>query len=84
LRSKELADERSVFGYKLPKREVEKDFLMDDELQRIAEKQLSTERLAQVRDIFVFSCYTGLAYADVKKLNRSEIKTGIDGKKWLL
>jgi site-specific recombinase XerD len=70
-------------GYKLPKREVEKDFLMDDELQRLAEKQLSTERLTQVRDIFVFSCYTGLAYADVKKLKRSEIKTGIDGKKWL-
>jgi site-specific recombinase XerD len=70
-------------GYKLPKREVERDFLMEDELQAIAEKQFNTDRLAQVRDIFIFSCYTGLAYADVKKLKRSEIKTGVDGKKWL-
>lgn len=70
-------------GYKLPKREVEKDFLMDDELQRITEKQFSSDRLAQVRDIFVFSCFTGLAYVDVKKLKRSEIKIGIDRKKWL-
>jgi site-specific recombinase XerD len=36
-----------------------------------------------VRDIFLFSCYTGLAYADVQKLNRSEIATGIDGEKWI-
>ncbi len=33
--------------------------------------------------MFLFSCYTGLAYADVQKLKRSEIRTGIDGKKWL-
>jgi integrase len=40
-------------------------------------------RLAQVRDIFVFCCYTGLAYADVEKLTREEITTGIDGEKWI-
>jgi site-specific recombinase XerD len=37
-----------------------------------------------VRDIFLFSCYTGLAYADVKKLKRSEIIIGIDGEQWLV
>jgi len=31
----------------------------------------------------LFSCYTGLAYADVKKLKQSEIRVGIDGKRWL-
>jgi integrase len=36
-----------------------------------------------MRDIFVFSCYTGLAYADVKKLKRSEINTGVDGEQWI-
>ena len=40
-------------------------------------------RLRQVRDIFIFCCYTGLAYADVKKLTREEITTGIDGEKWI-
>lgn len=36
-----------------------------------------------MRDIFLFSCYTGLAYADVKKLKRSEIVIGVDGKEWI-
>ena len=49
----------------------------------ISLKVFPTERLNQVRDIFLFSCYTGLAYADVKKLNRSEIGVGIDGEKWI-
>jgi hypothetical protein len=39
--------------------------------------------VTQVRDIFLFSCYTGLAYSDVQKLRRSEISTGIDGGKWI-
>ena len=62
---------------------MQKDFLIDEELQRISNKEFMTERLALVRNIFLFSCYTGLAYADVKKLRRSEIRIGIDGKKWL-
>ncbi|BAP31217.1 integrase family protein [Chryseobacterium sp. StRB126] len=37
----------------------------------------------QVRDIFLFSCYTGLAYIDVKKLSKSNITLGIDGDKWI-
>jgi hypothetical protein len=37
----------------------------------------------QVRDIFIFCCYTGLAYVDVEKLTREEITTGIDGEKWI-
>ena len=36
-----------------------------------------------MRDIFLFYCYTGLAYADVKKLKRNEIAMGIDGEKWI-
>jgi integrase len=36
-----------------------------------------------VRDIFIFCCYTGLAYVDVLQLTRSEIATGIDGEKWI-
>jgi integrase len=39
--------------------------------------------MSQVRDIFIFCCYTGLAYADVEKLTRDEITTGIDSEKWI-
>jgi len=39
--------------------------------------------LAQVRDVFVFCCYTGLAYADVAKLTQEQISRGLDGKHWI-
>jgi integrase len=52
-------------------------------LNRIAEKKLSIERLGLVRDIFLFSCYTGLSYCDVAKLTPTDIATGTDGGKWI-
>ena len=47
------------------------------------EKQFLISRLEQVRDIFIFSCYTGLAYIDVAKLCTNDIVIGIDGKRWI-
>ncbi|MFN7705084.1 MAG: site-specific integrase [Chryseotalea sp.] len=70
-------------GFKMTKREIERPFLVQEELDSIIQKYFSIERLKQVRDIFIFCCYTGLAYADVQKLSRDEITTGIDGEKWI-
>lgn len=52
-------------------------------MQNIIEKDLKTERLSLVRDIFLFSCFTGLAYIDVKNLTKSHISIDIDGEKWI-
>lgn len=71
-------------GFKMNKHEIEKMPLTPFELQALTDKRFETERLAVVRDIFLFSCYSGLAYADVKKLNRSELVIGMDGEKWLI
>lgn len=71
-------------GFKMTKREVERTALTEAELNLLAAKKFAVERLDIVRDIFLFSCYSGLAYADVKKLNRSEIIIGIDGEKWII
>lgn len=60
-------------GFKMAKREVERTALTEMELQTMASKTFSIERQTLVRDIFLFSCYSGLAYSDVKKLLRSEI-----------
>ncbi|WP_439490655.1 site-specific integrase [Algoriphagus sp.] len=69
--------------FKMVKKEVNRDFLSWIEIQKISEKQFATERLNHVRDIFLFSCYTGLAYIDVKNLSRNQISTGIDGEQWI-
>ena len=61
----------------------ERGFLNQEELQRIEEKEFRIERLDQTRDIFIFSCYTGLSYAEVYDLTSDHIVTGLDGKLWI-
>ena len=62
---------------------VDREFLTSEDIQKIVEKDFSTDRLNQVKDIFIFSCFTGLAYADVKKLTKNDIVIGIDGQNWI-
>ncbi len=66
-------DKDPFLGFKMTKREVDRVALTELELKELLNKSFAFERLATVRDIFVFSCYTGLAYADVKKLKKSEL-----------
>jgi site-specific recombinase XerD len=56
---------------------------VEEEMKVLASKKFVTERLNQVKDIFLFSCFTGLAYIDVKKLTKNNITIGIDGEKWI-
>ncbi|HCN84279.1 MAG TPA: recombinase, partial [Sphingobacteriaceae bacterium] len=76
-------DKDPFIKYKPKVKEVIREYLTMEDLQRISDKQFTNVRLTQVRDIFLFSCYTGLAYADVKKLKREEISIGLDGQKWI-
>lgn len=59
--------------------DVQPVFLVKEEIQAIADKVISNTRLCQVRDVFIFCCFTGLAFADVKQLKKSEIDLGVDG-----
>ena len=69
--------------YKNSAKAKEKEFLTEDELELIERKLFAIPRLAHVRDIFVFCCYTGLSYADVKKLSDVDIGRGFGGKLWI-
>ena len=71
-------------NFKLTKKKVERTALTEFELRQLETKDIHTERLQVVRDIFVFSCYTGLAYIDVQKLRREDIKYGEDKKFWII
>jgi site-specific recombinase XerD len=76
--------ERDPFaGFKMAKKEVERPFLSQEELHALAKRKFEMDRLSQVRDIFLFCCYTGLAYVDIQKLTPDEIVTGHDGEKWV-
>lgn len=69
--------------YKCKITRVDRDYLTHDELVTIQYKDFSIPRLILVRDLFIFSCFTGLAYIDVKNLTNNNISIGIDGSKWI-
>ncbi len=70
-------------GFKMTKKEVVREILTEEELQKLSSKEIENARIRQVRDIFIFSCFTGLAYIDAKRLKRSDIVIGIDGERWI-
>lgn len=62
----------------------ERRFLNEDEIRKIMEVHLPNYKTAVVRDIFVFCCFTGLAYADVKKLTYDDLHTDPNGDMWII
>ena len=67
----------------LTRKEVERPFLNEEELSKIYEFSSPFERLNRVRDFFIFSCYTGLAYIDVKQLKGMEIEGSDEFGYWI-
>lgn len=70
-------------NYKSKMVEVERAFLSMEEIETMLNKVFVSDRLNLVKDIFLFSCFTGLAYSDVKKLSRKNIAIGVDGDHWI-
>ncbi|MBU2060454.1 MAG: site-specific integrase [Bacteroidetes bacterium] len=70
-------------SYTISTREVKRDMLNQAELNRLANKDISIARLDVIRDLFLFQCYTGLAFADLSQLTKNDVQFGIDGHKWL-
>lgn len=78
--SKDIITTDPFKAFKSKKNTVKKTPLSSQELLTLENKVFDSDRLNEVRDIFVFQCYTGLAYIDVKQLSKNEIKIGIDDK----
>jgi integrase len=76
-------DKDPFMGFKLRLEEVTRGHLLEDELECLETKEISNYRIGVVRDLFVFCCYTGLAYADVTALKKVNITTELDGTVWL-
>lgn len=60
-----------------------REFLTKDKLKAIEDFQPSIDRLAVVKDIFLFSCYTGLSYIDITKQTMYNIRMDFDGNQWI-
>lgn len=71
-------------NYKLKFEYIERGYLDKDEISRICNKDFASKRLEQVRDIFIFSCYTGLSYVDICELTSNDIRLAFDDNLWII
>ncbi len=69
--------------FKLSFKEVDRPYLTEDELRRIMEMEIQIPRLEVVRDLFIFSCFSGLSYSDILKLKGSELERDPRGVLWI-
>jgi site-specific recombinase XerD len=70
-------------GFTCNFRETYRGYLTQEEIEAIYNKVLDNQKLERVRDCFIFQIYTGLAHADLLELTTDNIRTGIDGGKWI-
>lgn len=82
--SLELIKKNPYSKYKVHLEETNREFLTQLELSSIEAKEINIPRLAAIRDIFVFACYTGLSYSDISKLSIDHLRIGIDKNEWII
>jgi len=79
----EWLDKDPFRNFKLRYIRNERDYLTERELDLIEGTSFMTSGLNRVKDVFLFSCYTGLSYIDIKELHPNQILIGIDGNQWI-
>lgn len=80
----EWMDKYPFANFKTKFTRSDRGYLTEKELNKIEKKVFVIPRLQLVKDIFLFSCYTGLSYIDIMVLTKDNIATGIDGYKWVI
>lgn len=73
------------FGnFKVKFERTDRGYLTMEEIMAIYHHTFPSRRLEQVRDLFIFSCFTALSYIDVCELQPDDISTGFDGNLWII
>ncbi len=80
----EWLDRDPFVNFKMKIEKSERGFLTKEELKAVENLSVSIERLMTVKDLFVFSCYTGISYIDIVGLTDNNIVIGIDGNPWIM
>ncbi|PXY01629.1 recombinase [Marinifilum breve] len=81
---KEWLDKDPFVNFSVKLEETKRVYLSQEELDRLEKKEFKVKRLEQIKDFFVFSCYTGYPYSEIEKLSPDHIQSHFDGKKWII
>ncbi|NEM99325.1 site-specific integrase [Pontibacter burrus] len=79
----EYLEKDPFIRYSIKKKKVKVLPLNKQELEQIEGKDFNNERLNTIKDLFLFTCYTGLAFGDAALLSKNHIRKGVDGKFWI-
>ncbi len=70
--------------YEINMEETDRGYILKEDVEKLMMCVLPHPRYELVKDLFIFSCFTGLAYADIKKLTRNNIQSFFDGHQWII
>lgn len=70
-------------AYKVEREPVEIDFLDEEELRKIINFDAPLQRLERAKDMFLFGCFTGLSYIDIKTLAPEHFEKDSSGRIWV-
>jgi integrase len=69
--------------FKVKMKKVARDFLTETELRAIEDRTFDLERLILIKDLFIFSCYTGLSFGDLMRLKQTQVVRSEDSELWI-
>lgn len=81
--SRKWMEEDPFAGMRFKMQPVRREMPEKAEIDRILHKEITIPRLAQTRDIFIFCCFTGLAFSDIKELAPEHLATDVQGRRWI-
>lgn len=70
--------------YKITMEETDRSYLLKEDVESLMLLKPSTSKYELVKDLFIFSCFTGLSYIDIKKLKWNNIQSFFDGHQWII
>lgn len=71
-------------GYKVSPQSVDRGYLTKDEIKTLLDKRFTQKHKELIRDLYIFCCFTGLSFADMKHLSKEHIQTSFDGEQWIM
>jgi integrase len=80
---KNFISKNPFINFRMQYQNPDKGFLTQDEVEKLIAFQFDNEKLEQVRDVFVFCCFTGLSYSDVFYLTKDNVQLSFSGKLWI-
>jgi site-specific recombinase XerD len=81
--AEDYLDKDPFMLYKAKRVKKEVLFLSPEQLKKLEETNFRIKRIQQIKDMFVFCCYTGLGFKEMVNLKKTSITTEFDGELWL-